>query len=391
MRLPKPGKDPHDVWRFSSLAALAVVLTGLLSWDETTDVAGRMAPILLFLVAITVLAELAEVALVFDVAAREAAHLARGRTPLLYLLVALLATVTTVLLGLDTTAVLLTPVVLSLAQQLRIAPLPFAMLTVWLANTASLLLPVSNLTNLLALRRLDLTPHAFFERMWLPTVVSVSLTVLALALRYRRDLRGRYAVPRHPDIDDRVLLVLTALACLALVPGILLGGDPTTVVTVVAIALLGVFAVRRRDVLQVRLVPWRLALLVLGLALVVETVLRHGGDHLVAAVTGNGSSNADLLQVAGVGAVSSNLLNNLPAYLVVEPDAAGGGTDRLLALLIGTNVGPLVLFWGSLATLLWRERCRARGVHVSARQFAAVGLIGMPLVLVVTTATLALR
>jgi arsenical pump membrane protein len=378
------------VWRYTTLAALVAIVTRLLPWHDTTDVARRMAPILLFLVAITVLAELAEVALVFDIAAREAAHLARGRTPLLFLLVALLATLTTALLGLDTTAVLLTPVVLSLADQLRLAPLPFAMLTVWLANTASLLLPVSNLTNLLALRRLHLSAPEFFDRMWLPTLVAVGVTVVVLGLRYRRDLRGRYVVPRHPGVDDRPLFWLTALACLALVPGILLGGDPTVVVTVAAVALVAIFAVRRREVLAVRLVPWRLALFVLGLAVVVETLLRHGGERVVAAVTGEGGTLPDLLQVAGVGAVSANLLNNLPAYLVVEPDAAGGGVDRLLALLVGTNVGPLVLLWGSLATLLWRDRCRARGVHVSARHFAAVGLLGTPLVLVATTAALAL-
>jgi arsenical pump membrane protein len=376
------------VWRFTSLAAVIVVVTGVLPWDETTDVTSRMAPILLFLVAITVLAELAEVAMVFDVAAREAAHLARGRVPLLYLLVAVLATATTVLLGLDTTAVLLTPVVLSLAAQLQLSPLPFAMVTVWLANTASLLLPVSNLTNLLALRRLDLTTHEFIGRMWLPTIVSVVLTVVMLGLRYRRDLRGTYVVPPHPGVPDRVLFVLTALACLALVPALLLGGDPTVVVTVAAGLLLVVFLVRRRDALGMRLVPWRLALLVLGLALVVEAFLRHGGDRLVRAVTGHGGAVADLLQVTGVGAVASNVLNNLPAYLVVEPDAAGGGPDRLLALLVGTNVGPLVLLWGSLATLLWRDRCRARGVEVSARHFAAVGLMGVPLLLVATTAAL---
>jgi hypothetical protein len=80
-----------------------------------------------------------------------------------------------------------------------------------------------------------------------------------------------------------------------------------------------------------------------------------------------------LLHIAGVGAVLSNLINNLPAYLVVEPDAAGGGPARLLALLIGTNGGSLVLLWGSLATLLWRERCKARGVK--ARDSAAMGLL----------------
>src|SRR6185436_5618442 len=96
VRVPPLERTPRDdLWRFPTLAAVVVVATGLLPWDETAEVTRRMAPILLFLVAITVLAELAEVAMVFDIAAREAAHLARGRTPVLFLLVAGLATITT--------------------------------------------------------------------------------------------------------------------------------------------------------------------------------------------------------------------------------------------------------------------------------------------------------
>ena len=242
-----------------------------------------MAPILLFLVAITVLAELAEVAKVFDVAALHSSRLARGRTGLLFLLVAVLATVTTVLLGLDTTAVLLTPVVLSMSVQLDLPAMPFALLTVWLANTASLLLPVSNLTNLLALDRLGLRPHEFAGRMWLPAVVAVVLTVALLGLRHHRLLRVRYTVPARPRVEDAVLLTASALACLGLVPALLLGGDPTVVVTVAAAALVAVFAVRRPRVLRFGLVPWRLAVFVLGLALAVEAVLRHGGHQVVAA------------------------------------------------------------------------------------------------------------
>ena len=51
---------------------------------------------------------------------------------------------------------LLTPVVIAVARQLGLSAVPFAMTTVWLANTASLLLPVSNLTNLLALHHFSL-------------------------------------------------------------------------------------------------------------------------------------------------------------------------------------------------------------------------------------------
>lgn len=68
----------------------------------------------------------------------------------LWTLVVVLAVVSTVFLSLDTTAVIVTPVVVVLAQSIGVSPLPFALATVWLANTASLALPVSNLTNLLA-------------------------------------------------------------------------------------------------------------------------------------------------------------------------------------------------------------------------------------------------
>lgn len=128
------------------------------------------------------------------------------RTAVLFVAISALATATTVLLGLDTTAVLLTPVVLSVSVQLDLPPLPFALLTVWLANTASRLLPVSNLTNRLALDRLDLESHAFAARMWAPAVVAVVLTVVLIGMRYRRLLRVRYAVPHRPRIDDPVLL-----------------------------------------------------------------------------------------------------------------------------------------------------------------------------------------
>ena len=125
------------MWRWAAGAALLALVTRALPLHAAGDVTRRMAPILLFLVAITVLAELAEVARLFDVAAQHAVRLAHGRTLVLFVLVAVLATLTTVLLGLDTTAVLLTPVVLSVAVQLDLPPLPFAFLTVALASGCS--------------------------------------------------------------------------------------------------------------------------------------------------------------------------------------------------------------------------------------------------------------
>lgn len=86
----------------------------------------RGAPIMVFLLAITVLAELADRAGVFDAAATVCARAGRGSTARLFLLVAVLGVVTTIGMSLDTTAVLLTPVVLTLAGNLGLRPVPFA-------------------------------------------------------------------------------------------------------------------------------------------------------------------------------------------------------------------------------------------------------------------------
>ncbi|NED86336.1 arsenic transporter, partial [Streptomyces sp. SID11233] len=82
-----------------------------------------------------------------------------------------------------------------------------------------------------------------------------------------------------------------------------------------------------------------------------------------------------LFRSASVGAGLSNVLNNLPVYLAGEAAVPDANQDQLLAFLIGTNVGPLVTPWASLATLLWFERCRTAGVRVPLARFVGTGLV----------------
>jgi arsenical pump membrane protein len=282
---------------------------------------------------------------------------------------------------LDTTAVLLTPVVLSLALRLELNPLPFAFLAVWIANAASLLLPVSNLTNLLALDRLDVSAATFASRMALPAVVAAVGAVLVVGIRFAGSLRGRYVRPEPFRPDDRLQFCVAAVACVGFAPAVLLGAPAWAAASVGATVVALAAAVRQRHRLRWALVPWRLVLLTTGLFLVVSAVGRHGLDDLLTRLVGPGGS----ARVTAAAAAAANGVNNLPAYLALERSTPPGD---LPALLVGVNVGPLVLLWGSLATLLWRERCRARGVHISARQFTLLGLAGVPVLLAVTVVVL---
>src|SRR4051812_32265524 len=224
----------------------------------------------------TVLAELADEAGVFDVAAHRAAGLARGRTLALFGLVVVLASTTTILLSLDTTAVLVTPVVLALADQLGLSPIPFAMATVWLANTASLLLPVSNLTNLLAVGRLDWSATTYAAHTWPSAMAAILVTVVGLWLLHRRELSGRYIAPARPDVVDAPTFWLAVVVCLLLAV-LFVAGVPYWAAASAGAVVLGIaFGWRRRSALRWSLIPLPLVVTTLGLFLVVQAAEVHG-------------------------------------------------------------------------------------------------------------------
>nr|WSW69780.1 SLC13 family permease [Streptomyces sp. NBC_00995] len=373
---------------------LAAAATGLLPAGPAADQMRRIGPLLAFLATVIVLAELAGRAQVFDVVAAWVARAGRGRYPLLFGLCVAFASLTTITLNLDTTAVLLTPVMLALGTRVGIAALPLAMTTVWLANTASLLLPVSNLTNLLAADRVALSPAGLAGVMWLPQLAAIGVTAGCLWVFYwRRGRRGadRYVPPAVPVPGDPVLLRICAVACGGFLLAILLLDVPLWAASLVAMTVVvAAYAARRRDELRLSLVPWRLLVLVPGMFLVVETVGAHGLHELLVRALGDDDGFVGMLRSAGVGAGLSNVLNNLPAYVAGEAVVPAENHHQLLALLIGVNAGSVVTPWGSLATLLWFERCRWQGTRIDVRRFVLTGLVLSVTAVAAATCALAL-
>lgn len=356
------------------------MLSGALPRADASSLAGRVVPILLFVVGITVVAELAAEAGVFELVSSWFARAARGRVWMLWCLVLLLAVISTAFLSLDTTAVLVTPVVVVLAVRAGVSPIPFAMATVWLANTASLLLPVSNLTNLLAADRLDRDAIGYLALAWAPALVGVLLPAIVLSLRYRRELSQRFTAPVREPVADRPLLLVSAAVVAALVPLLVSGVPVEFPALAAAVVLVVLFVLRRRSALRWAMVPWFPVLVAGGLFVVVETLHARGVTDAVTAWAAGGTSYGDLLRLSATGAAAANGIDNLPAYLVLEP-SAGADPARLIALLIGVNLGPLVTPWASLATLLWHERLTSLGVRVRWAPFMLAGL-GLVVVLV---------
>nr|WP_239163549.1 ArsB/NhaD family transporter [Actinoplanes rishiriensis] len=113
----------------------------------------------------------------------------------------------------------------------------------------------------------------------------------------------------------------------------------------------------------------------------VLAVRQNGLDRLVDPLVPTGTGLLHLLAAAALAAVLANLVNNLPATLVLLP-AVEHSPGLLLAVLIGVNVGPNLTYVGSLATLLWRQVLHARDAAPDAREFLRLGLLTVPAALV---------
>ncbi|MCI9858491.1 SLC13 family permease [Microbacterium proteolyticum] len=371
------------------ILGIVALLTGAFPASDALAVADRVWPILLFVVAVTVVAELASKAGLFDVVAARLARIARGRTVWLWVLVVALATVATAFLSLDTTAVLLTPVVISMAVARKLDPLPFAFVTVVLANTASLVLPVSNLTNLLASEALGggHDPVAFLALLGPSAFIAIAVSVVVLTLVFLRRLPKTYPDAASPAVSDPVLLRVAGVVTLALLPLLVVGLEPWMPALGAAVVLATAFAWRAPRALGIHLVPWSLLVFAGGLFLAVGALEALGIGQVTTVLAGTGDDLVSLWQLAGVGALAANGINNLPAYLALE--SVAGSPARLAALLVGVNAGPIVTPWASLATLLWHERLVAAGVEVKWSRFIVLGAVIAPLILLLGVLPLA--
>ncbi|TCI99633.1 SLC13 family permease [Aeromicrobium sp. IC_218] len=306
-----------------------------------------LAEALGFLVAIAVVARACADAGLFDALGARTRRLARGSASALLALSVVLAALVTAVLSLDATAVLLTPVLLAAAGRRRWP----AYATVRLANSASLLLPVSNLTNLLMFSATGLGFAAFAGAMAPVWLVAVAGEYLVLRWWFRDEIG--HPPPAHGDPPDVPRYPLAVLVVLLL--GLGAGTTPWVVATVAAV-LVGVPALVRRvttwrDLLHAANLP--MALLVLAWGMLVTWFSRTPAGSFVGDLLPRGDSWAALVGAALLAMLLAGVVNNLPATLVLLPAAALAGPATVLAVLVGVGVGANLTIVGSLANLLW--------------------------------------
>jgi len=296
------------------------------------------------------------------------ARIARTRLGARSMLLALLAmvAVVTAVLNLDTAVVFLTPVLIHAARQRGLNERPFLYGSVFMANAASILLPGSNLTNLLVLRGDPQGGAAFATRMLPAWITACAITGAFVATVFRlEDSEPSWTEPPPLRLGIGAVATLGAAVLVVTLP------NPALPILVVALTAIALRRIRPRVDAYVLALLFALAV---GLGAIARTW--RGPSRLL----GSGGIWAS----AGIGALASVLVNNLPAaaLLTAEPTAHPD------ALLLGLNVGPNLAVTGSLSAVLWLQAARTLDAHPSITTYTRLGVVLVPLTLVATLTAL---
>jgi arsenical pump membrane protein len=404
-------RAPAAAW----LGALLSVASGLVAPNEAIERLASLAEPVVTLVSLMAVTVIADRAGFFRELGHKLAHAARGDGRRLFAYLFFAGTFTGAIFTNDAAVLIFTPLVLDLTAQIRDAswqPLSrrayfFAVL--YVANLVGLLL-ISNPINLVVADIFDIGFAEYATWMFLPALVSIGVTFAGLRIYFRKSLPRTFRPPpplvesKVPPIFRRTCAVVLALTLAGFFGERLTGIRTAHVALVGALALAVAYRTMASGSLEevARGIGWDAVVFVTGI-FVVATAVRNAGAMdpiatlIMTTAETTGSEAAATFATAGIAATGSAVMNNHPVAQMMAlmiDDLPLTGTERLmkvLAALIGGDLGPKMLPMGSLAALLWLRILRDRGIEISYRRYV---LLGVPITfaaMLSATATLVLE
>jgi arsenical pump membrane protein len=372
------GQGGGAGWLLAGIGVAGLVAAVVTNRSDARSAASQDWPPFVLVTGLLLIGLVADDDGLFAAAGHQLARLARGGMVLFLGATAMVGVVTAVL-NLDTSVAFLTPVLVYTARSRAGGEAPLLYGCLLLSNAGSMFLPGSNLTNLIVLGHLHLSGAAFLARMWAPALVALLATAVVVGGVEHRELRVSAGELERPD---RPVLGVGLIAVVVAAVLVMILASPALPVAIVGVVAAGIRLAAGKDqlrrVLGVLSMPTLVGLF--GIAVSLGTVGRLWSGPATL------ESHLDLWGTAGVAAVCSVLVNNLPAASVL----AARTPHHPFSLLVGLNLGPNLFVTGSLAWLLWLRAARAAGAQPSIGKASRIGAIAVPLSMVAALGILAL-
>src|SRR5579871_3458146 len=319
----RPFDWPEAVWAVTGAALL--VLSGLLSPGDALAGVASGTEVYLFLAGMMLLAEIARHEGLFDWLAGVATIWAKGSASRLFLLIYAVGTIVTTFPSNDAIAVVLTPAVAAAVRTAKAPrPLPYLLICAFVANAASLVLPISNPANLVVYGSRMPPLMDWLPRYLLPSALAIVATYVMLRWTQRACLQQPLAtmlpVPRLSQGGKTAALGIAGTAIALLVSSTLdiPLGLPTAIAGTLTTALV-LIRTRTAPWMIIKDISWGVLPLVAGLFVLVQALDQTGLIEVLSAPLRGDAAGSEVQMLWAAGAAAalvSNLVNNLPAGLV---------------------------------------------------------------------------
>jgi len=354
------------------IGSALVVVTGVLPWERAVAAVDAHTLVLLF--GMMIVAAYLRLSGFFRLVTYAAVR--RAHTPVgLLALIIVAAGVLSALFVNDVVCLVMAPIVLDLARQLRLPPVPYLLALATAANVGSVATLTGNPQNMLVGSFSGISYRAFLLREAPIAVIGLALVFVVIWLAYRRKLPDELPAA---NLEDRLAvhypLMIKTVAAVSVMLVAFLAGVPIALVAIGGAAY--TLLTRRVNPEKVyREIDWGLLVLFTGLFVVIGAVEQTG---LAAEVLG-GASAAGLhrpLVLTVVIAVLSNLVSNVPVVVLfksVIPTFGEPVRAWLLLAMASTLAGNLTIL-GSVANLIVVEQARGAGIPVGFLEYSKVGV-----------------
>ncbi|MEM2878487.1 MAG: ArsB/NhaD family transporter [Candidatus Hadarchaeales archaeon] len=381
----------------------AVVLSGIFGSDGL-----KPYSVLILILSLSYICISLEISGFFEYISLRVARLAGNSGRRLFLYIFLLTLLLTLFTDNDIIILTMTFIVLYIARNSGMKPMPFLFAQFFAVNIAGMALYIGNPTNIVVADAAGINFAEYAKWMLLPSLVSAVACLGMLWLIFRQDIPQKIDGPGLSVVSIRDkksasfgLLALILVIVLMSIPSSWTGLPVWIFPLIMASAVLVNDALRYRSGVfhVVSKVPWKTVPFLLGLFIIIESMASAGWISLFSDVVGylSGSMLGMVFGVCVLSSLMACLMNHHPMVIFFVRGIQGlqlPATQRLgssLALIAGSNFGANLTLIGALAGIMWADILSERGQNISFSKFSKYGFAVMIPVTLVACATLMLE